>query len=563
MFVRHFNKIPLVLVCLLFNLYPSSAIAQIVWTDISAEQKLPEGIRLFSGKQTNPAMVAYYTEIDLKRKEYIVHPYFSENFRSTSAIASEKGAIIAVNGGYFSSSGSTSAVVEPNEVKANNIAALSRSGVVFPVTRSFFAINSDQSLSIDWIYHFSDTMDGIIKYANPTPNTTTSPAATPRRENGTAYDKLLMGLGGGPTLIKNGVIRITHDEEVFFGSGIDWTSPRARTAVGFTDDQKLILLIVEEGSANNSVGATLQQLAEILLSLGAKQAMNLDGGGSTTLSVKGSLFSRPQGGTFQRPMPSILAVVPSDSLKVADGGFEPVIIDTEMKEVSFSNNGQGWGSTANAGYYGSSVARIALIGDGSTFVTYKPSLEPGKYQVYGWWVSSSNRAPNTPYTIYHANGQAVQRVNQQLNSSRWVSLGTYDFKGMGTDSLRISNNASASSAGANQTYIVADAVRFVKMATNTSIKLESDRPFSFNLKQNYPNPFNPSTMIEFELREAQMVSIKVYDVMGRHLRTLLSERMPSGTHRVSFNGSGLSSGAYIYKMETPDGVQSRMMSLVK
>lgn len=563
MIFRLSNTIFPIAFCIFFSVFYLSANAQIVWTDISAEQKLPEGIKLFSGKQTSPAMVAYYAEIDLKRKEYIVHPYFSETFRSTSAIASEKGAIIAVNGGYFSSSGSTSAVVEPNEVKANNIAALTRSGVVFPVTRSFFGINDDQSLSIDWIYHFSDTMDGIIKYANPTPNTTTSPAAAPRREDGTSYEKLLMGLGGGPTLIKNGVIRITHDEEVFFGSGIDWTNPRARTAVGFTDDQKLILMIVEEGTANNSVGATLRQVAEMMLALGAKHAMNLDGGGSTTMAVKGSLFSRPQGGTFQRPLPSILAIVPSDSLKVADVGYEPVIIDTEMKEVSFSNNGQGWSSTANAGYYGSSIARIALIGDGSTYVTYKPKLEPGKYQVYGWWVSSSNRAPNTPYTIFHANGQAVQRVNQQLNSSRWVSLGTYDFKGAGSDSLRISNNASASSAGANQTYIVADAIRFVKMSTNTSLDESSQKPFAFSLKQNYPNPFNPSTTIEFQLKQAQMVQIKVYDVAGRHLRTLLSERMAAGTHRVSFNGSGLSTGVYVYRMETAEGVQSKMMSLVK
>ena len=547
----------------LFLFVHTPAFTQMVWTDISTEQKLPKGIKLFSGRQTSPAMVAYYAEIDLKRKEYIVHPYFSESFRSTSAIASAKGAIIAVNGGYFSSSGSTSAIVEPNEVKANNIAALTRSGVVFPVTRSFFAINSDQSLSIDWIYHFSNAMDGIIKFANPTPNTTTTPAPAPVRQNGTSYDKLLMGLGGGPTLIKNGVIRITHDEEVFFGSGIDWTNTRARTAVGFTDDQRLILLIVEEGTTSSS-GATLQQVAELMLALGVKQAMNLDGGGSTTMAVKGSLFSRPQGGTFQRPMPSILAIVPSDSLKVADLGSEPVIIDTEMKEVSFSNNGQGWSSTANDGYYGSSIARIALIGDGSTYVTYKPNLEPGRYQVYGWWVASSNRAPNTPYTLYHSKGQTVQRVNQQLNNARWVSLGTYDFSGNSTDSLRISNNASASSAGGSQTYIVADAIRFVKMATNTSNDRDVDlKPFQFSLKQNYPNPFNPSTHIEFQLKEAQMVNIKVYDVTGRHLRTLISQPMTAGTHRISFEAKGLATGAYIYQMQTPTGVESKLMTLVR
>jgi hypothetical protein len=158
----------------------------------------------------------------------------------------------------------------------------------------------------------------------------------------------------------------------------------------------------------------------------------------------------------------------------------------------------------------------------------------------------------------------VQRVNQQLNNARWVSLGTYDFSGNSTDSLRISNNASASSAGGSQTYIVADAIRFVKMATNTSNDRDVDlKPFQFSLKQNYPNPFNPSTHIEFQLKEAQMVNINVYDVTGRHLRTLISQPMTAGTHRINFEASGLASGAYIYQMQTPTGVESKLMTLVR
>lgn len=535
--------------------------AQMVWTDISAEQGLPAGIKLFSGQQTNPVLIAYYAEIDLKNKNIVVHPYFSQPMRTTSAIAAQKGAIVAINGGYFSADASVSAILEPNSLKARNIAALSRNNQSFPVTRSFLAINKDQSLSVDWIYHFSNEIGDIVKFANPTANTTTTPAPTPVRANGSAYENLLMGLGGGPTLIKNGAVRITHDEEVFFGSGIDWTTPRPRTAVGYTADGKL-LMFVAEGGRVESPGATLQTVAQLMLSIGAVEAMNLDGGGSTTMAVKGTLFNRPNGGTFQRLVPTILAVVPADSLKLPDSDLQGVIIDTEMQEVVFSNDGDGWGTTANAGFYGSSPARISLIGNGSNFVDYRPMLDAAQYEVYGWWVSSFNRAPNTPYTVTHAGGQTTVRVNQQQNNASWVSLGKFTFTGTSADKVRISNDAAQSSAGSS-TYVVADAVRFVKRSTATNIELASELPMGLYLAQNYPNPFNPFTMIEFTLGESQHVKLQVFDAIGRRVGEMMSGVMPAGSHRVAFDASTLSSGRYMYRISTPSGVQSRVMTLVK
>jgi hypothetical protein len=535
--------------------------AQMVWTDISTQQGLPVGVKLFSGQQTSPGLIAYYAEIDLKNKNFVVHPYFSQPMRTTSAIAALKGALVAVNGGYFSADASVSAILEPNSLKARNIAALTRDGKSFPVTRSFLAINKDFTVSVDWIYHFSNEIADIVKFANPTANTTTTPAPVPVRANGTAYDNLLMGLGGGPTLIKNGAVRITHDEEVFFGSGIDWTTPRPRTAVGYTADGKL-LMFVAEGGRVESPGATLQTVAQLMLSIGAVEAMNLDGGGSTTMAVKGALFNRPNGGTFQRSVPTILAVVPADSLKLPDSDLQGVILDTEMQEVVFSNNGDGWGTTANAGFYGSSPARISLIGDGSNFVDYRPKLDAAEYEVYGWWVSSFNRAPNTPYTVTHAGGQTMVRVNQQQNNASWVSLGKFTFTGTAADNVRISNDAATSSAG-SQTYVVADAVRFVKRGTATSDDDERILPHAMHLEQNYPNPFNPFTMIEFTLAESQHVKLQVFDAIGRRVSDVVSGIMPAGIHRVSFDASRLSSGRYMYRLSTPSGVQSRVMTVVK
>ncbi|QOJ28159.1 MAG: agmatine deiminase family protein [Ignavibacteriales bacterium] len=85
----------------------------------------------------------------------------------------------------------------------------------------------------------------------------------------------------------------------------------------------------------------------------------------------------------------------------------------------------------------------------------------------------------------------------------------------------------------------------------------------FSLEQNYPNPFNPSTVIQFQIPEAGNVSLKVYDVTGRELRTLINEYMQSGTWQASFDGTGLASGVYFYEIKVNSFIQNRKMILLK
>ncbi len=70
------------------------------------------------------------------------------------------------------------------------------------------------------------------------------------------------------------------------------------------------------------------------------------------------------------------------------------------------------------------------------------------------------------------------------------------------------------------------------------------------MKQNYPNPFNPSTKIEFDIPENSFVSLKVYDIGGRELKTLVNENKNSGYYSVNFDASSLPSGAYYYTIES-------------
>ncbi|MCU7494430.1 MAG: T9SS type A sorting domain-containing protein [Ignavibacteria bacterium] len=88
-------------------------------------------------------------------------------------------------------------------------------------------------------------------------------------------------------------------------------------------------------------------------------------------------------------------------------------------------------------------------------------------------------------------------------------------------------------------------------------------PKVYSLDQNYPNPFNPSTTIRYSLPENAMVSLKVYDVIGREVARLVNSEMKAGLHEVHFDASRLSSGLYFYQLSTDKFVQTKKMMLIK
>lgn len=89
-------------------------------------------------------------------------------------------------------------------------------------------------------------------------------------------------------------------------------------------------------------------------------------------------------------------------------------------------------------------------------------------------------------------------------------------------------------------------------------------PAEFFLDNNYPNPFNPSTTIRFGLNKEASVSLKIYDVLGKEVATILNnEHKPAGTYNVTFDASPLASGTYIYTLTAGDKVESKKMILIK
>jgi hypothetical protein len=88
-------------------------------------------------------------------------------------------------------------------------------------------------------------------------------------------------------------------------------------------------------------------------------------------------------------------------------------------------------------------------------------------------------------------------------------------------------------------------------------------PVKFELSQNYPNPFNPTTNIRFAIPEAGLVSIKVYNVIGQEVATILNEYKNAGSYIVDFNAANLSSGVYFYKLSSTKYSDTKKMILLK
>ncbi len=109
-----------------------------------------------------------------------------------------------------------------------------------------------------------------------------------------------------------------------------------------------------------------------------------------------------------------------------------------------------------------------------------------------------------------------------------------------------------------------DSVTAKYEALVTSVEGYSDQiPREFALHQNYPNPFNPSTSIRFEIPENEFVSLKIYNIVGQEIATLISENLNAGIYETNFNASELSSGIYFYTLVSGSKVLTNKMILIK
>ncbi|MFL3028331.1 MAG: phosphodiester glycosidase family protein [Candidatus Neomarinimicrobiota bacterium] len=230
---------------------------------------------------------------DLDRKETLSQ--FSKNYEAK----------VVVNGGYFLMNKNPSEHVGllyvNNKTISPALKSLIRNDKRYYTARGALGFLDNGDIDIAWV---TSRNDSLFYFPEPVENSPNNPV------NSFDFNKSLFwdvndAVHAGPVLIHNGEIKITVNEEVFFGSSIPEIHPR--TAAGYRKDGNLVLLVVD-GRQVNSRGVDLMELAIIMRDLDCVEAINLDGGGSSAMVVDGKLMNRPAGTSSQREVMSAIAV---------------------------------------------------------------------------------------------------------------------------------------------------------------------------------------------------------------------------------------------------------------
>jgi len=189
-------------------------------------------------------------------------------------------------------------------------------------------------------------------------------------------------------------------------------------------------------------------------------------------------------------------------------------------------------------------------------------IQPGKYDVYAWWQSDAANAYDTKFVI-EGNGKLTSvEKSQKVDGGEWNYLSTVNLFNSGAVKISVGEVANG--------QVVADAFRIIYTGNPVHVA-DAYSPSGFQLYQNYPNPFNPITVISWRLTVSSNVTLKVYDVLGNEIATLVNEEQQAGNHSVSFDAANnnqrttnsLPSGVYYYKLQAGKFSQTKGMIYLK
>ncbi len=295
-------------------------------------QPLPSSVHVYktTSMLDGKPNIAYYVEADLKDKklDFTVDTTYQRRLSPSQFYEKNKKPLLVVNTTFFSfeTNKNLNVVIKNKKLVGYNIHSISGKGKDTLTYRhpfgSAIGVSKKREADIAWLY-----TDSSLKYAydRQDPFILTKDSGS-RINLDNAIDIIYKGIppdtkvrldfspwkmktavGGGPVLLQNGEIRITNNEELkFAGKAIDDKHPR--TAMGYTKDNKLIILVIEGRNPGIAEGASLTQEAQIFKDLGCWEALNLDGGGSSCMLVNGEETIKVSDKTGQRPVPAVFII---------------------------------------------------------------------------------------------------------------------------------------------------------------------------------------------------------------------------------------------------------------
>jgi exopolysaccharide biosynthesis protein len=211
-----------------------------------------------------------------------------------------------LNGGYFRMGEDpmrhVGLLMVDGQIVEPAVDSVLRDGERYYLARGALGFLIDGTPDITW----ASSRNGVLyAWDDPPPNTPETRISELDLE-GLSVWPAHHAVAAGPVLVMDGELHVTTDAEVFFGTKIPELNPR--TAAGVSAEGSLLVLVVD-GRQRDSRGVSLTELAEIMLAIGSVEAINLDGGGSSTLIIDGVLVNRPLGGQIERQIMSALLVL--------------------------------------------------------------------------------------------------------------------------------------------------------------------------------------------------------------------------------------------------------------
>lgn len=312
-------------------LFSNYSVAQMKWQNVdSLYQPLPASVHVYKTTELldGKTNIAYYVEAGLKDKklDFTVDTTYKRRLTPSKFYVKNDNPLLVVNTTFFSfeTNSSLNLVVRDGKILSKNLESVPLRGKdtlkYFHTLSSAIGITEDGA-DIAWLLTRNSKRKII---ASPWPIYWTDSTKTMEMDSVDYYSKIIVGhsggkesvlsrwkvrtaVGGGPVLMTEGKINITNNEELkFAGKAIEDKHPR--TAMGYTKDNKLIILVIEGRNPGKAEGATLTEEAQIFKDLGCWEAINMDGGGSSCMLVNGKETIKVSDATGQRPIPAVFII---------------------------------------------------------------------------------------------------------------------------------------------------------------------------------------------------------------------------------------------------------------
>lgn len=322
----------LLLVVILCLFSAADAQLNLNWQNVdSLYGPLPRGIHVFKTTDSieGKPNIAFYVKADLKSKDLLFSADTTYKRRLTPAQFFEKNnrPLLVVNCTFFSfetNSNLNSVINKGRQLSYSNHLVAGRGKdtlTYYKMLRSAIGISKNRKADVAWLY--TDSVykypiafengpmlfhDSLLRYSKYSFAPQLHHFPVHKKKLGIVEKwKMQTAVGGGPVLLQNGKVKITNEEEkMFTGKGISDKHPR--TAMGYTADGHLIILVVQGRFNGIAEGATLGQEAHILKSLSCVEALNLDGGGSSCLLINGKETITPSDKGLQRAVPAVFMI---------------------------------------------------------------------------------------------------------------------------------------------------------------------------------------------------------------------------------------------------------------